>query len=138
MKSGYSYKLKVEYIAQEHGFSTYTPTGLNYTVIHNSKDFNFRYPFGNWEQERIIQFHFDGDAENLEVEIQKVKLYRKGNGKQIGLFVGTVIEELSSHKIPQIVLVATEVGQNTKIKIGGMEELILLGAVLYFLWNLIQ
>ena len=114
MKFKRSYKLEVEDIAQKHDFSTHTPTGLNYTVVHNSKEFS-RYTFGDWEDERIVQIHFDGHANDPKVDMQKIKVYREGIEKDIEPFIEDTISELHDGKEePQAMLVATKAGKDTR------------------------
>ncbi len=114
MKFKRSYKLKVEEIAQKYGFSTGTPSGLAYTIVHNSRTFS-GYMFGNWEDEMIIRFDFHGTSNDPSVKIVKVSLYREGIEKSIKPFVDEVIEELHSGKeTPQALIVATEIGHDTR------------------------
>lgn len=116
MKFKRSYKLEVENIAQKYGFSTYTPfINSGYTVIHNSRHFNTRYAFGNWEDERIVQIHFDGSANNPNIDMQEIKVYRDGIEREIEPFIEEIVNKFhSGDKEPQGQLVATKVGHDTR------------------------
>lgn len=114
MKFKRSYKLEVEDIAQKHDLSTHTNTARNYTVVHNSKHFS-RYTHGDWEDEKIMQIHFDGNSNNPKVDMQEIKVYREGIEREIEPFIEDAISELhGGDEEPQGMLVATKAGKDTR------------------------